>query len=194
MLWLVLVICIVLLAIAAFTDLKSLEVPDWLTHGGIVLGLLIATILSFVNWSIWPLVSSLAGLAITFAIACLMFYTGQWGGGDAKLLMALGALVGFEYNPFSFGVSFLVNLIFLGGIWGLIWSLALAIKSFKKTGIEFKRIRQEKHYKHLRIASGITATAFIILSFFWTDAWFPLIALAVLIYFLSILFIFTQTV
>ncbi|MBI5798624.1 MAG: prepilin peptidase [Candidatus Yonathbacteria bacterium] len=167
MLWFIPVICLAMLLIATFTDIKSLEVPDWLTHGGIALGIILAVISSLINWSIWPLISSIAGLAITFAIACLMFYTGQWGGGDAKLLMALGAITGFEYNPFSFGVSFLINLIFIGGIWGLIWSIGRAIRSRGKTWASFKKIRKEKQYRRMLAVSRISAILCIVISFFF---------------------------
>ena len=183
-----------MLLIATFTDLKSLEVPDWLTHGGIILGVLLGLFFSLLNWSIWPLALSLAGLAITFAIACLMFYTGQWGGGDAKLLMAMGALIGFELNPFSFGVSFLVNLVFLGGIWGIAWSVYLALRSRAKTWKVFKKIRQEPKYRRVRAASVVTTTILLVLSFFWTEVQVPLVVLAILVYLLAILVIFTKSV
>src|SRR3990172_8542318 len=113
------------LAVASYVDLRILEVPDWLNYAGIAAGIGIHLIFSLQQWSWWPIASSGIGLAIAFALACLMFYTGQWGGGDAKLLMAMGALVGFEADKFSFGANFLINLVFIGGAWGMIWSMGL---------------------------------------------------------------------
>lgn len=194
MLWFVLVICFVIILIGTITDLRSLEVPDWLTHGGIVLGLVLNLTLSLWQWSIWPFLASIIGLAIAFVIACLMFYTGQWGGGDAKLLIALGALIGFEHTPFSFGVSFLVNLIFFGGIWGIFWTIGLAIRSKGKTWEKFKKIQKEPSYRKIRFTSTLASVLFLILSFVWKDAQLLLILLAILVYLLGALVIFTKSV
>ncbi len=192
--WIILLACVVILVIGTITDIKSLEVPDWLTHGGIALGLVIGAGFSVIDWSIIPLASSLAGLALASIIACLMFYTGQWGGGDAKLLMALGALVGFQPNIFSFGTSYIVNLIFIGGIWGLIWSIGLALREKNKTWKTFKELRQEPKYRSLRAASIIAIVILLIVSFIWSEAQVELVVLAILVYLLASLTIFTKSV
>lgn len=192
--WLILLACIVILIIGTITDLKSLEVPDWLTHGGIGLGIVIAAGFSVIDWNIWALVSSLAGLALASIIACIMFYTGQWGGGDAKLLMALGALIGFQPNLLSFGTSYIVNLIFIGGIWGLLWSIWLALHEKKKTWKTFKELRQEPKYRSLRAASIIATVILLIVSFLWSEAQIELVILAILVYLLASLTIFTKSV
>lgn len=127
-------------------DLKTREIPDVLNYGLFVIGFGIATLASLYFWDISYLVSSLLGFIFCFLFSCIMFYTGQWGGGDAKMLMALGALFGisvqeirslgtfsfFSFSSLSSLISslpflfvFLIFVFFLGGFYGLIWLLVL---------------------------------------------------------------------
>ena len=68
------------LIIATFTDLKTREVPDWLSYGLIGIGLSLNLLFSFLYENYWFIISSLAGLLAFFIIALIMFYAGQWGG------------------------------------------------------------------------------------------------------------------
>ena len=79
--------------IAAVTDLKRREIPNWLTLGGIAAG---------VALNAW--VAGLAGLKTAGAglgLAALIFvplFVMRWlGGGDVKLMGAIGALAGAQY-------------------------------------------------------------------------------------------------
>jgi len=128
------IVVFAVLAVAAYADLRTREVPDWLNYGLISAGLGFALIKSIVFWDYWLLVYSLAGLAVFVGLAYLMFYTAQWGGGDSKLLMGLGAMFGFKFSlsaPFvDFGqmiAAFLVNLLFVAVVYGFLWSVGLAV-------------------------------------------------------------------
>jgi prepilin peptidase CpaA len=72
------------------TDLRSRRIPNWLT-GGATLGALI-----YHAWAAGPsgLLLSLAGCLVGGAIFFLPFALGGLGGGDVKLLAALGAWAG----------------------------------------------------------------------------------------------------
>jgi len=122
-----------------------------------------------------------------------MFYTGQWGGGDAKLLMALGAIIGFEVNKLAFGSSFLINLVFVGGIWGLLWSMGLAIQNFKPFIQTFKKLRNEKNYRRLRITTLFVAIGLLITAYF-TEMYVELVGLALVTYAFCYLTILIKTV
>ncbi len=81
-------ILFLLLALAAWTDLRRREVPNWLTFPAMVLGLGVA-------WFTrgWPgLGDSILGLLAGGGILFLPFFLGAMGGGDVKLLAAVGAL------------------------------------------------------------------------------------------------------
>ncbi|VVB81529.1 Preflagellin peptidase [uncultured archaeon] len=187
------IVALFVLLMAAITDLKAFEVPDWLNYAGIAAGIGIHLIFSLQQWNYWPISSSLIGFGIGFALACTMYYTGQWGGGDAKLLMALGALIGFEPSKLAFGTSFLINLAFVGGAWGLLWTSALAIKNAKTFLKKFKETRNENKYKKLRIMTLFTTGILLTASFIITNFRFELISLALIGYVLCYLTIFIKS-
>lgn len=176
---LVLIIALVILVIATITDLRTLEVPDWLSYAGIALGLITHLTYSITQWNIWPLANSTIGLIIAFGIACLMFYTGQWGGGDAKLLMAMGALIGFDANKFGFGASFLLNLLWMGAIWGVAYTLFLAARNFKNVTRTARTLLFQKQYARVSITSIIIAVLSSTLAFILARAQLEFTVLAV---------------
>lgn len=97
--------------IAALTDLKRREIPNWLSIGGIAAGLAL---------NVWA--AGLAGLKTAGAglgLAALIFvplFIMRWlGGGDVKIMGAIGALAGPQYLI----VIFILDAI-LGGIAALV--------------------------------------------------------------------------
>ncbi len=78
-----------LLALACWTDLRSRRIPNWIT----VPGMLVGSVLNAVH-GVAGLTGALLGVATAFLVALPFFATGVLGGGDAKLLMAVGAFFG----------------------------------------------------------------------------------------------------
>src|SRR3989338_10395029 len=97
------IVCFFGLLVGSLTDLKTREVPDLVNFGLLIIGFCLSFLASLVFWNSSYFISSLLGFALCFLLACIMFYTGQWGGGDAKMLMALGSLLGL---PLSSVLSF----------------------------------------------------------------------------------------
>jgi Flp pilus assembly protein protease CpaA len=130
------------LSIATFTDFKTREVPDWLSYGLIAIGVGISLLFSFIYRDYWFLINSLAGFALFLIFALIMFYAGQWGGGDSKVLMGLGALIGLDvrFVEFPFLISFLINALLVGAAYGLIWSLSLSFRNWKSF---YKALKKE---------------------------------------------------
>lgn len=81
---------VVYLSIAVFTDLKSRQIPNWLT----VSSLVIAMLFHFFSGGLPALLLSLGGFATGFGILFVLWIIGGGGGGDVKLMGALGAWVG----------------------------------------------------------------------------------------------------
>ncbi len=82
----------------------------------------------------------MAGFAVCLILALIFFYTGQWGGGDAKMLMGLGALIGLNFHSrIPDLVVFIFNIVFIGAIYGMIWSIVLGIINRKVFIKEFKK-------------------------------------------------------
>jgi Flp pilus assembly protein protease CpaA len=138
-------IAFIALLIGSYTDIKTREVPDWVNYGLIGTGLCLALLFSAVYWNIVFFINSVVGLIVFFIIAYIMFYSGQWGGGDSKILMGLGALIGLDLGLRNlFLVYFFVNVLLVGAIYGILFSLFLAIKHRKKFLKEYKKISKNK--------------------------------------------------
>jgi Flp pilus assembly protein protease CpaA len=146
-------IIVVGLIIATFTDIKTREVPDWLSYGLIAVGLGLNLLFSLIYRNYWFFINSLAGFGLFLVLALLMFYAGQWGGGDSKVLMGLGALMGFDFRftEFPFLISFLINMLLIGSVYGLMWSFFLAFRNFKSFSNEFRKIQRSIKMIKLRM-------------------------------------------
>ncbi|HOX45234.1 MAG TPA: A24 family peptidase [Myxococcota bacterium] len=87
-------------AAGAFTDLRRHVIPDWLTFPAIGLGLLLRG-LFFGLGGVFDagLVSALFGGVVGFLVFGLFAIWGKgMGGGDVKLMTAVGALAGFLHG------------------------------------------------------------------------------------------------
>lgn len=140
---------LILLAFAALvagslTDIKIREIPDWISYGLIAGALGMRLLYSVLNNEFISFLSSsffigLAGFIACFLFANLIYRLRQWGGGDAKLLMGMGALLGFTVN---LGIFFLL-LIGVGAVYGIGWSIYLAGKNTVKFKRSFKENMDE---------------------------------------------------
>jgi len=123
-------------SIAAIWDLKTTEIPDQIPYIMVAVALITYGIQSYVESNYWPILNSLiAGLSL-LGFGFLMYYFGQWGGGDAKLLSAIGFLLpiapsGFSNLMFPFPLSFLFNLFMVGAGYMLVYALILAVMNRK---------------------------------------------------------------
>lgn len=136
---LLLSIAFIALVIGTITDLKTREVPDWLNYSLVFIGLGLRGIYAAFSSDWMFFAYGLAGLAVFAAIAYVMFYSGQWGGGDAKMIIGLGALIGlqFTFTPLPLSIVFLINFIIFGAIYGIVWMSALVIKHRKEFWLDF---------------------------------------------------------
>ena len=136
----------VALFLGSMTDLKTREVPDWINYGLIISGLSLNLLFSAIYSDPTFIINSIIGLAIFFGIAYFMFYAGQWGGGDSKMLMGLGAIIGIDvgFKRPQFLSGFFINALFAGAVYGLLWSISLAYKNRKKFLKEFSIILSKK--------------------------------------------------
>ena len=130
----IIILTVITLLIASYTDIKTREIPDWITYGLIFAALGIRGIFAFeFGWEIF--VSGIFGLIVCLVIAYGFYFAQQWGGGDSKLLMGMGAIIGISY-PFSelsfMLLWFFIALLLLGSVWGLLWMGYVAIKNKKK--------------------------------------------------------------
>ncbi|MBU0461610.1 MAG: A24 family peptidase [Nanoarchaeota archaeon] len=185
-------IVLIALLIGTYTDFKVREVPDWISYGMIFAGLGLRSIFSLVYWDWHMIVDGLLGFGMFLLLAFVMFYAGQWGGGDAKVLMGLGALLGVQLSPDTFLLGFLINTVLFGSIFGLFFSIFLAIKHKHV----FAKKAQEIYYSKTKMKYFFWAgTAFVlILAFAMPLVQIPLFMMAALVFVTFYLLVFMKGV
>ncbi len=170
---------------ASYTDLKRREVLDWVSYGLIFSALGIRTIYSF-EYGFLFLFSGLLGLLVCFLFSASLYYTHQWGGGDSKLLMGMGAVLGISL-PLSFQslnlIFFFLALLFLGAIYGIIWMLYVAIKTRNVFLKGF--LIMLKYYKRIHYTLIIVGSIFLLGTLFFHLLW-PLVIFPLLFFYLFI--------
>ncbi|MGI6589105.1 MAG: prepilin peptidase [Candidatus Iainarchaeum sp.] len=90
------IISLIGLIIATYTDLKERIVPNKLNYGLAIIGLSLYLIQSIIETNPLPFLYSLLGMILGFGFGWVMWKLGVFAGGDVKLFMGLGAL-----NPFT---------------------------------------------------------------------------------------------
>ena len=106
------IVSFIALFVGTITDLKTREVPDWVNYGFIFSGVGLNLLFSIIYSNSSFIINSIVGLAIFFGIAYIMFYAGQWGGCDSKMIMGLGAMIGIDFSREAFLLGFFINALF----------------------------------------------------------------------------------
>lgn len=101
--------------VGAYFDVRSARIPNRLTYSAIVAGLLLRPI--FLGWH--GLFEGLGGVLLGGGLFAVLFLIRAMGGGDVKLMAAVGALVGFSKT----GQALIVCTIF-GGVMALCYVVA----------------------------------------------------------------------
>lgn len=198
------IVALIAVLIGSYTDIKTLEVPDWLNYSLIAIGLGGNLIFTIANLDTSYIIKSLSGLGISIVIGLIMFYTGQWGGGDSKMIFGLGAMFGFDYKSllnfqFDFFTMFFINMLVAGAAYGLIWVFIMALKNRKKLFRKTKIAFRNKKLKQIRILSGFAAIIGLLVIYFlpdYIDGQIKILfSLSILIlYFMNYLFIIIKVV
>ena len=154
-------VCVaVILTVAVYTELKDGRIPNWLTLSGIAIGLMLGYLPG--GQTIW---SSLGGLCVGFGFLFIFYVFGGIGGGDVKLMGAVGSLLGISligptlfYTAFVGGFMAIVMLIWRRN---LIFIIGRALRSlFKKLD---ERVEQTEE-KPLSVPYGLAIAAGAVLA------------------------------
>ena len=106
-------------------DLKTTNVPDKVCITMIILGLILHIQTGIFTGDFSYFVNSLLYGGLFLGFGLLMYYAGQWGGGDGELLIAIGILLpnlSLVKTYFPFAISFFINSFFIGSFWSVIFS------------------------------------------------------------------------
>jgi len=103
-------------AVAAFTDFRTGLIPNWLTFGALLAGVLghlvYGALLVDAGTGAREAAASLVGVVLCALAPGVMYWKGAMGGGDLKLFAAIGALcqplVGIEIQMYALVVAALI--------------------------------------------------------------------------------------
>ena len=148
------------LVATTFTELKDGRIPDWITLPALLVGFLVG----YLEGGI-PLGSSLMGFVAGFGFLFIFYMFGGMGGGDVKLMGAVGALMGFPqilpilmYTAFIGGAMALLVLVWNRRFWrGLGRSLSLFFRWGK--GPSLHEEDEPEAGKRLTIPYGLAIVA-----------------------------------
>ncbi len=153
-------LALVVLFLTAYCDLKTREVPDWLNYGFLFAAIGIRLLFSF-EYGLPILLSGIFGVIAAYLIGYLFYLTRQWGGGDMKLLMGIGAVLGVAYpfhNASFLLLWYLLVLLLVGAVYGLIWMSIIAYRqrvSFTKAFLKNLRHAQRLHLTAAVLSVGL---------------------------------------
>ncbi len=134
----------ILLLVAVVFDIRGHRIPNVLTFGGMVIGLIV----NFLTTGLPGLEQSLIGLAVATIIAGIFWNVRAIGGGDHKLLMAVGAFVGYPMI-----VPVLIVVALMGGVQAIIWAIVHRARS--TTPLSWRQaLKQTAMPYSLAIAAG----------------------------------------
>lgn len=187
------ILALIWLVFASVSDLKKREVPNWLNFSLIIFALAYRVIYSILNNEFGFLIYGLFGLIVFVILAYAFYYARIFAGGDAKLLMGLGAVLPFASSFYSnlliFG-AFIFLLLAVGGVYGLIYSAAIAFKNKKKFSDDFcRQLKKRKGLIVLAIISALLVFVVYYSRFFITS---PLFILPLIILVFPFLFIYAK--
>ncbi|HTM50237.1 MAG TPA: A24 family peptidase [Bryobacteraceae bacterium] len=156
--------------VAAYTDLRSRRIPNWLTLPALPAGIAAQTLYGD---GFWP---GLLGAAGGFAALLLLFLAGAGGAGDVKLFAVVGSFVGIRNLLAVFvlvavigGVAAVVVSLRAGALTRVLKNSLLIAASFGRGRWAELRERSDMHQPGaLRLAYGavIAAGALVFL-------WYP---------------------
>ena len=138
------ILLILLLVISLTTDLITHKIYNCVTFPAVAMGLL----LNILNHGVGGLTGSMLGLAIGFSVFAVVFAFGGVGGGDVKLMAAVGAIGGYPfilnacfYGILTGGVMAIAVMIWKGTFWRGLKNIFYLSFSFVMPGLKTEALK-----------------------------------------------------
>jgi prepilin peptidase CpaA len=150
--------------VAAATDLHSRIIPNWLVVVGFLAGFGLNT--WYGGWD--GLVSALFGFGLALLIYIPLFILRAMGGGDVKLMAAVGCMVGphnwfmvFIFASLLGGVFAICLILFRNAAGGTLWNMFHILKELIRLRLPFKSKPELDigHSKALTMPHGLSIAA-----------------------------------
>jgi len=159
------VLALIWIIFASVQDLKKREIADWLNFSLIIFALgfrFFYSLFSDGNWAFFY--QGLIGLGIFIVVGYLFYYGRLFAGGDAKLMISLGTVLPFSESFFTnlnIFIIFLLIFLFVGALYGLVWSFVLSLRNLEDFKKEFSRkFKATKKLVYLVMFIGLIIMAF----------------------------------
>ncbi|MEK6910903.1 MAG: prepilin peptidase [Nanoarchaeota archaeon] len=138
-------VALIWMIFASVQDLKVREVANWLNFSLVSIALAYRLFYSIGVENYTFFLSGILGVLVFFLISQAFYYGKVFGGGDAKLLVGMGAVLPFNsLNEFLLQGSFFLLLLFsVGAVYSLIASVVFAFKNKNKFFKSFMKFFKE---------------------------------------------------
>lgn len=164
-------LAVIWIVFATVQDLRSREIANWLNFSLVVFALgfrLFYSLFEMGDFSFFY--QGLIGYGIFFALGNLFYYTRMFAGGDAKLLMALGAILPvsnlFMDNLRVFFV-FLFLFLIVGAFYGFVVTIISGFRNLSRLKKEL--VIQFQKRKRMVFWLSFVGSLFLLMSFFWSE-------------------------
>lgn len=155
-----------LLIVTTFTDVGWREIHNWTTYPGIIVALLMSGLATWfevdtingtdadvVRYGIVPFGDCVLGFLASAAmmLVCYVFFAGEIGGGDVKLIAMIGTFLGVQQGLEALLWTFviaaclaLIVLIWKHGAWALVARSAQTMWLLARSGGKFRLTEEER--------------------------------------------------
>jgi Flp pilus assembly protein protease CpaA len=111
-------VVVALVVWTSITDIRTRDVPGLATRSALFFAIILRIILALQQASWMPLIYGLLGVVVLGGTGYILYHYSLWGGGDFKLMLSLGALLGLNdpFFPLVFcivGVCYLFQILLL---------------------------------------------------------------------------------
>jgi len=127
-------VTLLFLILGSYFDLRTAEIPDVITVGLTFIILIISFIYSAIVWDFSFFISSASIGILYFILGYILFYFGEWGGGDVKLISGVGCSIGFlgvinylKEGIFPYYIDYLINMAIVSAPYLIIYVLILGL-------------------------------------------------------------------
>lgn len=177
------------LIFASLQDLKKNEIANWLSFSLVIIALLYKGIYSIVFSQPLFFLYGLLGFFVFFILSNLLYYARFFAGGDAKLLIGLGAVLPYStsfYSNINISLVFLFLIFLVGAAYTLIFSFFLIRKGF------FSKLKENyRKYRGIFNIIFLFSLLLLVIGVLYSSL---LVFLAFLVFVFPFLYMYTKSV
>jgi Flp pilus assembly protein protease CpaA len=184
------VLALIFIIVAVIQDLKTREIDNWISFSLIIFALGFRLLYSLFNGNFEFFYSGLIGFGVFFILGNLLYYSKVFAGGDAKLMIGLGAILATPeiYSNVSAFFNFVFVFLFVGFFYTIITSIFLCVRHFKLFKREFINLLN----KNKRVMCVILLVSLILLILGRFDILFSVFG--TMLFFVSYLYLYSKAV